>query len=470
MLNPFIRSTVLAALASASATAAEWTWTWTQPAASAAPQAVICPLRYGKHWAYAVELDDGPAWIRTLAVPFLAGFSYTDAPPELAGKGAQRPFVGGAAVIVGAVGSNSSVLDWNAIRELRTQGWGILNHSYAHSGKWWVEAERLDDAQVRTDAFWSQAIFASELGTAPTAAVYANGYVDYDRDGALAKRGVLLATRVGGSSSRNLLGPGVTWMDFPRNYLDEGAWTAGGKGEVMSGFPAGDATPPRGEFIIDFTHGIDADLASANRRRWTRRLTTIAGQWGAAGDDSLWCAPSDEIATYARVAAKASTSVSGTTLTVRLPADLPGSALIVRLDGVAENAVLQAPAGGTLHRDRGTVWLTTPLIGTAGAPAPSPRVKRIYQGPATDVTFATPVAVAAVRVGLQGRPAPGSRELITLRTATGDRVLVDAPLTGQWISTTRLHSLVPNTPAVTATAVVIAPDPLQTSMEVWALE
>jgi hypothetical protein len=63
-----------------------WSWEW-KPAADeiASPKVEICPLKYDKEWAYAVEIDDGPASTLTVAQPLLARFAFTDAPPGLAG-------------------------------------------------------------------------------------------------------------------------------------------------------------------------------------------------------------------------------------------------------------------------------------------------------------------------------------------------------------------------------------------------
>jgi hypothetical protein len=65
--------------------AAEWTWAWTLAPGDKVSTAEICTFKYGKTWAYAVEIDDGPKWVRTFAAPFLAGYHYTDAPPGVPG-------------------------------------------------------------------------------------------------------------------------------------------------------------------------------------------------------------------------------------------------------------------------------------------------------------------------------------------------------------------------------------------------
>ena len=213
-------------LLAASVQAAEWSWTWKPAPGDKTPGVEICTFKYAKHWAYAVEIDDGPKWVRSFAVPFLAQYQYTDAPPGVRG-GARRPFVGSVAVIVGVTGNNDAALNWEDLGALLDSGWGVMNHSFDHrANDWSGESAKLTDAQAREDAFWSQTVLAAHLpgGRAPTGAVYANGYTDYNRHDALAGCGIGIATRVGGTSPRDVLSPQVKWMDFPRSYLDEKVW------------------------------------------------------------------------------------------------------------------------------------------------------------------------------------------------------------------------------------------------------
>jgi hypothetical protein len=106
--------------------AAEWTWDWTTAPGEKSPTAEICSLKYGKRWAYAVEIDDGPKWVASFATKFLAEYHYADAPPGESG-GAPKPFVGSAAVIVGATGNNDAVLDWKDLESLLAAGWGVMS-------------------------------------------------------------------------------------------------------------------------------------------------------------------------------------------------------------------------------------------------------------------------------------------------------------------------------------------------------
>ncbi|MFI5379103.1 MAG: hypothetical protein ACHRHE_07400, partial [Tepidisphaerales bacterium] len=72
MKNIFHLSIISLWLVSISASAAEWTWTWQPGPGDKTPTAEICTFKYAKSWAYAVEIDDGPKWVRPFAMPFLA--------------------------------------------------------------------------------------------------------------------------------------------------------------------------------------------------------------------------------------------------------------------------------------------------------------------------------------------------------------------------------------------------------------
>jgi hypothetical protein len=149
----------------ASAGAVEWTWSWTPAPGDRPAAASVAPLKYGKEWAYAVEIDDGPKWVLSFAVPFLAAHAYTDAPPGVPG-GRRMPFVGSVAVIAASTGFNSANVDWDDLRALGEAGWGAMNHSFDHRGNHWEEKARLDDRAVAEDAYWSQTLLAAGLPTA----------------------------------------------------------------------------------------------------------------------------------------------------------------------------------------------------------------------------------------------------------------------------------------------------------------
>jgi hypothetical protein len=165
----------------------------------------------------------------------------------------------------------------------------------------------------------------------------------------------------------------------------------------MDGFPGG-AGPAAGRVFIDFTHGIDANAASANRKRWAERLGTIEKQFGKGGRDNLWSAPTGEVYEYVAARKQAKVKVEAGRLTVSLPDTVSGAALTVKLTGIKPETVLTAPAGATLYRQGNQVWITTPVIGLPGSPAPKPAMRRIYAGPLKDLTWEKPVSLAGVRI------------------------------------------------------------------------
>lgn len=457
---------------SATLVAAEWSWSWKPAAGAATPSAEICPFKYGKQWAYAVEIDDGPKWARTFAVPFLAEYHFTDAPPGVAG-GKPQPFVGGLAVIVSAVGANDSVVNWDDLKAMTSAGWGVLNHSLNHSGRsWGDDAGRLTDDQIKEDAFWSQALIAQGLGTgrAPTGYVYANGYVDYNRGGILDQLGVHIGTRVGAPMPADVTSGDIAWLDFGRNYLDEGTWVADQKADPMSGIPVLDGDGPVKRLVIDFTHGIDAKPESPNHQRWRTRLSTISERWGAKGRDNLWCAPTGEVADYLRAARSAKVVAARDKITLTIPDGMPGTTLTVRLNGIPANAALTPPPGGVLHRQGDSVWLTTPLIGLAGSPAPSPNLRQVYAGPPGEITLGKACDIAGVAVQI-GRELPVKFSYrIMAHTATGERQLAEKIMPAGWFVGTNFHAVIPTAAAITATGLTLTPQPGINKVIVWAID
>lgn len=451
--------------------AASWTWTWT-PGAGEKPTATVSPMKYGKKWGYTVELDDGNRETGMFAPGFFEQFKYTDAPPGVKG-GQPMPVVGSYAIIAGSIGSNPTVMNWDDLRANLAKGWGVSSHSYYHKGKTYGNPpEILTPEQVREDLFWSQALFAQEIGSgrAPTHFVYPNGYKPYAEF--LKEFGFASGSLVGGSGSNNPAKGGDLLL-MPRAYLDEGAWTNQfQKGDPMAAFPANG--PEEGAVMIDFTHGINTKPESANQRRWKTRLETIAKQWGAEGTDEFWSAPSGDLVNYGIAAKQAKVSASPGKVEVSLPDEIPGSALTVKLAGIPESTTIPVPPGGAVYRQGTTVWLTTPVIGAVGTAAPTPAVKRIYQGPAEQpVTLPSTVKVAAVRVMQSGRPTKGVPLKVDLILLDGSRKALGEINQDDksWLNGTAVISAVPNGAPIEAKGVeVSAGDKLNKEIEVWAVE
>ncbi|HEY1067262.1 MAG TPA: polysaccharide deacetylase family protein [Pirellulales bacterium] len=442
----------------------EWSWEWRPTQPETAPQVEVCPLKFDKKWAYAVEIDDGPSSTYTVALPLLAEFSFTDAPPGASG-GRKQPFVGGAAVIVLRVdGGNDTFLSWDQLRDLEKRGWRTVNHSYWHKGNHWDPKAALVEADVRRELFWSQAILAEGLepNGAPTHFVYPNGYVIYEPF--LAAYGLRSSSRVGGTSKRRFSGEGVKWTDLDRNYLDEGVWSKAN--DPLVGLRA---DPQPGDFVIDFTHGVEGDPNSPNHRRWRERLRYLFTKFGQAGDDSLWCAPPSEIVEYAQAAKAAQVSVKSGRVSVSLPADFAGVSLTLRLSGV-DAASITAPVGGRIHSQNDRVWLTTPALGTPDANAPTPRVERIYEGPVKDLKFEKPIRLAGVRLRQNGGLSGEKKVKIAARSLDGaESVLVDEATPDNW-GAWLLYPTIPDRPAPLVSEVKISPDKALQRCEIWAIK
>ena len=442
------------------------TWEIAITGADAAPSVEISPLKYGKTWAYAVEIDDQPVSAVTVAKPLLANYFYSDAPPGVAGRKA-RAFVGTAALyLVKFDTQNSTVLNAEQIKELRQSGWGFANHSYWHTGNHWDKTKALAPADFRRELFWSQALWPILVGEgrAATHFVFPNGdpgYATY-----LKEFGLHSASRVGGKTGK-LPSDAALWLDFTRSYLDEGVWAK--EGAILKDFPT--QTPLDGRVVVDFTHGIDADAASANQTRWKARLDHISKTWGKDGDDSLWNAPTDEIVAYDLAAKAAKVTAEKGKVRVELPDNLPGSALTLHFKNWNPRAKLAVPAGAVWYQKGSEAWLTTPVIGKVGANAPTPRLERIYSGEVKNVTLDKARKIAGVRVLQRGGAKADFALQIELVGAAGTTNLVPADkatLGAQW-GTWHLFPTVPDREAPVAAEIRVNSDPSLKTMEVWAL-
>lgn len=439
--------------------AATWSYEW--PASTeAAPKVEIAPLQWGKTWAYSVEIDDGPASTLSVAAPLLARFNFSDAPPGVAG-GRLRPFVGGAAIFLSRFDvDNETLLDAKALENLRAAGWELLNHSYWHSGNSWEATGALSDADIRRELFWSQSLMAalSPDGRAPTHFVYPNGYTKYSQQ--LAQFGFRSASRVGATSKRTI--DEAVWLDLDRNNLDEGAWN-----DARQGLPT---EPKIGDWTIDFTHGINGDASSTNFGRWQSRLQFIDENWGARGDDSVWCAPTNVVAAYVQAAQAAKLSVENGQLSLEIPDDLPGTALTLHFSGLSLSTKLEVPTSATLYRRGDEAWLTTPVLGKAGT-APPARLERIYAGEPKNVTFDKPRHIAGVRLRQNGSAATFalSIDLIGVDDAVSPLVAPEKAALGSNWGFWHLFPTVPDGEAPLCREVRLTSDASLKQMEVWAL-
>ena len=460
------RFALLLVFLTSGAGAATWSERWTPAPNEKDIRATVCPLKYDKKWAYAIELDDGTTETALLAPDFFANFHYTDAPPgEPNGK--LMPIVGSLAIFPYRIEGNSTFLTFDQLREICKKGWAVANHSYDHKGRTYGDPpEILTSEQLKDELFWSQAIFAHELGRAPTHFVYPNGYTGYATE--LGNFGLVSGSLVGGKGGISLEKMGDNFLSITRCYLDEGSWTNPySTGEPMAGFPPNG--PAKGDIIIDFTHVIAADPGSANQKRWKERLGTISTQFGAGGTDELWSAPTQDVISYWRAAKAAKVTLAPGNLSVSIPDALPGTPLTVRLEGVPPGTSIPVPSQGSLYRKGSTVWVTTPMIGMPGTAAPNPLVKRIYKGPPQpSIVLDSPQRIAAVRVRQHGDPAP-DRQLKVDFTLPDGSVKNFATQTQQagYITATQLFSSTPNREAPLAKSIEITSIPSVKEVEIW---
>lgn len=260
------------------------------------------------------------------------------------------------------------------------------------------------------------------------------------------------------------------FYNLQRAYLDGSVWLGDwGKKDPLFWFPKDG--PAREQIHIDFAHGIDAE-GTPHHGLWTQRLESIASRFGKAGKDSIWCAPTGQILDYVGARRQAKISAEGGRLKVELPDSIPGSQLTLKIKGISEATLPPVPEGATVYRQGDTVWLTTPMIGLPGAPAPEPLVKRIYVGEVKDFSWPTPVKLAGIRL-LQGWPVDKDFRLkLDYVTPEGESRSLLKPgeeklpeTWGRWW----LYGPVPNAAPVEAKELRVSGDkPLQ-KMEVWVV-
>jgi hypothetical protein len=361
--------------------------------------------------------------------------------------------------------SNPTHLSWEQLRELEARGWGVLNHSYWHTGNHWDPSEALKPGDFRRELFWSRAILENSLGEGPRDAhfVFPNG--DFHYGPYLAEFQIRSASRVGGTC-RTILAEPAAFLDLDRNWLDESVW--GKSGDPLAGIPK--PGPKRGDLVIDFTHEIEPGPDSKNFRRWIERLSEIARRFGKDGDDSVWSAPTTDIIRYTLAARVAKVEVERGRLTVRLPDGSPGSPLTLKLTGLDERSNLEPPPGGSLYRQGNQAWITTPRLGSKPTGPAKPILKCIYQGPVKDLTFDSPKAIAGVRLLQEGKVAPLRIELVE-PDGTVTPLLTEAQTKAreQW-GTWLLFPTLPDRPAAIAKGIRVGTDRGLKAMEIWMAE
>lgn len=459
---------------------AESPWRWESPElASVVESVTVEPVKFGKSWAYGLEFDDGGTFAEEIAAPMLEKFRFTDAPAGVPG-GRKIPFVACVALYPFVLdGENGTLLTWDQIRGLRAKGWGVSNHSYWHTGNHWEPKDFLDEAQMRRELFWSQSILSHFLTDGKEICrrfVYPSG--DFHYGPFLAEFG-LNTTPVAFKNGNSLTGPatlfdaGSKFHIANRNNMDAGAWDKRG-GDDMDSFPR--PRPEPGAFVLDFTHGM-GKAGEANVARWERRLGRIAAEFGADGDDSVWCGSAAEIVAYHATASKASAGSDNKGIFVEVPAGSFRTPLTLHVKLAKPLDPLPAAPPGAIVYGRGNeLWITTPPLGDDSTPA-FLRAKPVHETPFQEkIIFENPVRLAAVRILQKGDPGADFVPEITwvAKDGTTGRVPVENILRwvptksrwGNWI----LFPVVPDGPAPEIVELNLKPSPAFKRVEVWAVE
>lgn len=371
-----------------------WEYSWSGTPADSSIRAGICKMKYGKNWAYSVEIDDGLRQSALFAPDFFAQFKYSDAPPG-EGNGKLLPVVGELAVFLFPMDVNATLLRSNELSFLKENGWSVSNHSYFHS------SENLCEKSLINDLFWSQTILANRNKDhrAPVHFVYPFGDTVYAAH--LDRAGIISASLVNGNDDINLYRTNHHQQLFlNRQLLDEYVWR---HLDPLTGIPQGGFN--EGDLLIDFTHSFNTRPFSKNLNRWKKRLAYLEQTYGSKGTDEFWSAPSGTVLSYVCAAKASVINVTQGKFTISFPAHLPGTPLTVKLENVPDDTQFHTPEGGLLYRKGNTVWITSPMLGLQGAPRPKPYVREIYRGViAPDIIFSDSVKLAAVQIKTHGKP------------------------------------------------------------------
>ena len=146
------------------------------------------------------------------------------------------------------------------------------------------------------------------------------------------------------------------------------------------------------------------------------------------------------------------------------------SETLTRSSGIPEKAALTAPPGGVLHRQGDSVWITTPVIGQAGSPSPVPGLKQVYAGPPGEIKLDKPADIAGVAVQIGHELPVKFSYRIMLKTASGERQLVEKQMPAGWFVGTNFHAVLPNAEPITASGLTLVPQPGINKVVVWAVE
>lgn len=278
-------------------------------------------LKYNKHFAYSFTLDDGYKSAYLTAFPLLnggkvspssinewkvdqggdgttsKGLFYTD------GFGNKIPFKLALAINGGSIRDlpeNRGHLSWSEIKEMYNAGWDILNHSFHHATKHGTNYKT--EVTENTTSIKQNLNFIMSHFVVPGGEGDSDYHLEYEKE-ALTNEFLSVASYKG-------TGP-VYKVNFKVDlYKMISARTFVLSSKDTTSFKTMDrylktidsiVKQPEPVWFNDFTHGTgNGNLWNLSMRfpDFKYYMTTLANNYGAKGNDSIWMAPWQEVYEY----------------------------------------------------------------------------------------------------------------------------------------------------------------------------
>lgn len=281
----------------------------------------VSPLKYNKRLAYSFTLDDGYRSAYLTAFPLLnggkisnssinewkidqggdgtvsEGLFYSD------GMGNKIPFKLALAINGGSIRDlpeNRGHLSWAEIKEMYNAGWDILNHSFHHATK--HGTNYLTEVTENTTSIKQNLDFTMLHFVVPGGEGDEKYYLEYEKD----------ALNNGHLSVASYYGVGPVFKVDSKVDLDKmiSARTFVQSSKDTITFKTMDrylktidsiVKQPEPVWFNDFTHGTgNGNLWNLSMRfpDFKYYMTTLANNYGAKGNDSIWMAPWQEVYEY----------------------------------------------------------------------------------------------------------------------------------------------------------------------------